>query len=294
MSTINKFMSPAPLTISMSATLEQAEKIFVENRITALPVVDTKDNIIGVLTDFILVKMFLRRAKMKTANRSGLNIQFFEDELDPVMTLEETEPLTNAFQLMVQSPNHRVFATQNGKLSGALSPKDIIPFLAGDTERPMAGPSKDLIEAQQRINDLIKQLEIERGLTRNYADFFDNAPFMMHAVDFSGKIVMANKMIHMVLGYEPGELVGLSFTDIYPQNLRNQVQEALFLIKSTGYNPLVASMMVRKDKSLVKVDVASMLRRENGVPVSTISVSRPSELGNMLDYLRMASGSGGL
>jgi len=274
----------------MFATLEEAEKVFVQNKITAIPVLDLKSNIIGVLTDFILVKMFLRRASLKSANKSGLNLQFFSDELDPVVTIEDTEPITNAFTLMVQSPNHRLFATKDGKLSGALSPKDIIPFLAGD-DRPKAGPPQDMQDAQRRIQELLGELEAERTILKNYSDFFGNAPFMMHSVDFNGKILMANKMIHIVLGYEPGELVGKHFAEIYPFQLRNQVQEALFMIKTTGYNPLVASMMVRKDNSLIKVDVASMLRKENGVPVSTISVSRPSELGNMLDYLRMASGA---
>ena len=120
-------MSAAPITISIYATLEAAEKIFAENRFTALPVVDQRESIVGVLTDFILVKLFLHRASIKSANKSGLNLLYFQDKLDPIATIEEDEPITNAFKVMSQSPNHRVFVTKEGKLSGALSPKDVIP-----------------------------------------------------------------------------------------------------------------------------------------------------------------------
>ena len=283
-------MSPAPFTISLRATLEEAESILVEKHITAAPVLDQKGQIAGVLTDYNLVKMFLRRASLKSANSSGFNLLFFHDELDPVVTINENEPITNAFKLIIQSPNHRVFAVSaEGGLSGALSPKDIIPFLAGDTAKPKKF-FDEITQAQKKIEELLAQLETAHTASRDYEDFFENAPFMMHAVDFKGNIVMANKMAHVVLGFEPKELIGLSLSTLYPYQLQNQVRESLYLIKSTGYNPLVSSMMVRKDTSLIKVDIASMLRRDSkGTPLSTVTVSRPTEHVNMLDYLRMAS-----
>lgn len=281
-------MSAAPITISIYATLELAEKIFAENRFTALPVVDQRESIVGVLTDFILVKLFLHRASIKSANKSGLNLLYFQDKLDPIATIEEDEPITNAFKVMSQSPNHRVFVTKEGKLSGALSPKDVIPLLAGGEARAPQH-SSDMTEAQKRINELLSELESERLQHRNYSSFFDNAPVMMHAVDFNGNLVMANKMLHTMLGYEPNEIIGLPYMELYPYQLRNQVEQSLYLIKTTGYNPLISTMMVKKDKSLLKVEMASMLRKENGIPVTTISVSRPSELSNILDYLRLAT-----
>lgn len=288
MSTIKKFMSPAPITISTYATLEYAEKIFAENRFTAIPVVDQREIIVGVLTDFILVKLFLHRASIKSANKSGLNLLYFQDKLDPIATIEEDEPITSAFKVMSQSPNHRVFVTKDGKLSGALSPKDVIPLLAGGEARSPKS-SNDIVEAQKKINELLAELENERSQLRNYANFFDNAPVMMHSVDFKGNIVMANKMLHTMLGYDPNEIIELPYVEMYPYQLRNQVEKSLDLIKSTGYIPLVSSMMVKKDKSLLKVEMASMLRKENGIPVTTISVSRPSESSNILDYLRLAT-----
>lgn len=282
-------MSATPFTIDVRLSLEEAERFFVEKRVTAAPVLDQQRQIVGVLTDFILVKMFLRRAALKSANKSGLNILFFLDELDPVVTIDENEPISNAFRLMIQSPNHRVFATTEGKLSGALSPKDIIPFLAGETDRPPT-LQDDLTTAQRRIEELLGQLETERAHLRSYAEFFENAPFMLHSMDFKGEIIMANKMAHFVLGYAPGEMVGLPLTAIYPNQLHDQVKEALYLIRSTGYNPLVSTLMVRKDTSLVKVDVASMVRRDGSdIATSTVTVSRPTETHNMLDYLRMAA-----
>ena len=282
-------MSPTPVTIGLRASLEEAEKILLEKHITAAPVLDQKGQIAGVLTDYNLVKMFLRRASLRSANSSGFNLLYFHDELDPVVTIDENEPIANAFRLIIQSPNHRIFAVSNGTLSGALSPKDIIPFLAGDSTHRRKY-FDDFNQAEKKIEELLAQLETMQTISRDYEDFFESAPFMMHAVDFKGQIIMANKMAHVVLGFEPKELIGLSLNSLYPHQLQNQVRESLYLIKSTGYNPLVSSMMVRKDTSLVKVDIASMLRRDaDGVPLSTVSVSRPTEYVNMLDYLRMAS-----
>jgi PAS domain S-box-containing protein len=282
-------MSSAVVTVSLSASLEEVERLFIDKRITAIPVIGKNDRIIGVVSDFALVKMFLRRATIKSANKSGLNLQFFADDLDAVVTIEDEEPITNAFRLIAQSPTHRLFAVRGGRISGALSPKDIIPFLAGD-HRPKETFNR-LEEARKKIDELLRELSAEQLKAKTYYQFFENAPFMLHALDFTGKIVMANKMAHIVLGLREGELINQSYTAIYPEELHNKVREALFLIQSNGYNPPVNSMMLKKDGTQIAVEMASMLRKdEEGRPISTITVSRPAEQINMLDYLKAISG----
>lgn len=283
MSSVKKFMSPAPVVLNLNTTLEDAAKVFVSKRITSIPVLDDKEVVAGVITDFIMVKMYIR------SNGAGKTAKIgdFREELDPVIVIDGEETVYNAFKFLVQSPNHRVFAIENGKLSGALSPKDILPFLVDEPNRPR-NFEQELGTATKEIQRLTAELNVKNEILKDYSVIFDNSPYMLHSVNFNGKIVRANKLAHIVLGYEPGQLTGKDVTEIYPANIHKEVMDALDSIQSLGYNPLVTTTMVRQDGSTIKAEVASMLKKDGmGNPECTISVSRPAEFGNMIDYLRL-------
>jgi PAS domain S-box-containing protein len=287
---VKDFMSPDPITVLMSMNLSEVEKIFVDNRLTVLPVVDFRDQCMGVLSDFRLVKIFLRRMLMKSQmDVAQLTLASFYDEFEPVVTIDENEPIANAFKLVIQSPNHRIFAVKNGKLSGALSPKDLLPFLADD-KRDRSEASFVIHEAQRKIQALVRELTEAKASISSLSKMIDSSPFMMHSANWSGQILLANRTMHFALGYEPGELIGRYINDIYPSQLHTEVHQALERIKIDGFNPLVSSLMVRKDQHTLKVDVASMVRRdERGGAIGTITVARPSESETMMDMLRKAA-----
>ena len=285
MNIIKDIMSPAPIIIPADADVDNVEQTFVQNRITTAPVIYGFDQILGVLSDFKLVKIFLRRASlMKTNGPKQYVVGYFSDEFDPVVTIDENAPIADAFKLIIQSPNHRVFATANGKLSGVLSPKDLLPYLSG--ERKALNERR----SESKIQQVLSELQEVKEQLQSFTEFFDLAPYPMHSATFDGTIIMANRMLHSILGYAPGELVGKSVFDIYPYMFVKEIEKSLEVIRTVGYNPVISTMLVKRDRSTLKADVATVLRRdEHGIPHSTISVTRVTEKINLMDFLRFAA-----
>ncbi|MBX9767754.1 MAG: CBS domain-containing protein [Bdellovibrionales bacterium] len=283
--TIKDIMSPAPIIIPADADVDEVERIFVQNRITTAPVIYGFDQILGVLSDFKLVKIFLRRASlMKSTNQKQYVVGYFSDEFDPVVTIDQDAPIADVFKLIIQSSNHRVFATNNGKLCGVLSPKDLLPYLSGDRKNSSEQKS------ESKIQQVLTELQQTKDKLLSFTEFFDLAPYPMHSAGFDGKILMANRMMHSILGYAPGELVNKSVFDIYPYMYTKEIEKSLEIIRTVGYNPVISTMLVKKDRSTLKADVATVLRRdENGIPHSTISVTRVTENINLMDFLRHAA-----
>jgi PAS domain S-box-containing protein len=278
-------MTAEPVTMKIDMSLETVEEIFIKKRITVAPVLDIWSQVLGVISDFTLVKMFLKRASKKDANA---NLGNFLDYLEPVVLVDENQPMIAAFKLMLQSPNHRVFATRNGKISGVLSPKDMLPYLVGEKTHHKSAHEEQQ-ELRLRIETLLQELSASKKQLISYKNFFNDSPFMMHSSDFDGNILMANKIMHYTLGYHPGELVGEPISKIYSHQNHQDAANGLEMIKTHGFHPPVSTLMVKKNMEILKVDVASMAKRdENEKPIGTITISQLTEGRQMMDILREA------
>lgn len=279
---VKDFMSHPLVSVQADFVLEQAEKVFHQYRLTAAPVLIDKKNVIGVLTDFQLLKCFL----VRNTNPVRAKLKDYEDDLDPVFLVDENEEISHVFKLMIQSPNHRIFVTSSDKLVGALSPKDILPYLAGDFAIERHVEHKDLIAAKIRIKELMNELAQTKEQLDRYQQAFYSSPFMIHSADLQGKIIMANPMLHQVLGYKDNELVGKSITDIYPPQYHQQALAGLTKVKNEGFHPLINTLMVRKNKELLQIDLATTAKMDaNGDVVGTITIGRISNSSKMIEAL---------
>lgn len=279
---VKHFMTNPVFSVGAEMILEQAEQVFHEFRLTTAPVLVDKKKILGVMSDFLLLKCFL----MKNSDPNRARLKDFADELDPVVTIDENEPIANAFKLMVQSPSHRIYATSDGKLVGALSPKDILPFIAGDQAIERYKEDRDLVAARIRIKLLLTELGQAKSELDQYQSVFASAPFMVHSVDLNGHINMANPMMHLVLGYPQEGIVGKHLTDLYPSQFHQDAIAGLNRIKVTGFHPLINTFMVKNNKELVQVDLASTAKTdESGRVVGTVTVARLSDSSKMLEFL---------
>ncbi len=280
------FMSKQVLFVRADDTLDQAEKTFHDNQLATAPVLVDKKNLMGVLTDFQLVKCFL----LRNLRPSKARVQDYEGELDPVVMVDQHEPLETAFKLMVQSPSHRLYITDNGHLVGALSPQDLLPFLAGDTAVERFKENKDLIDARIRIKSLFKELSHTKNELSNYSSVFKASPFMIHSVNLQGVITMANPMLHSVLGYDERELIGKNIYDLYAEQFHRQAAQGLQEVVHKGYYPMINTLMVKKNKELLQVDIATSAKHDSsGAITGTVTISRLSDARKMLDALAHAA-----
>jgi PAS domain S-box-containing protein len=98
---------------------------------------------------------------------------------------------------------------------------------------------------------------------------------MMHSVDKEGRIIMANAKIHRVLGYEDGELVGMTIFDLYAKSCHHEALSGLKKIQEAGVHNSIYSTMMTKRGAKIRVDiVSSALLGLHKEFLGTISVSR--------------------
>ncbi len=281
--TVRQFMSQVLLTCASDMSLTEAAQLMTSHKLTTVPVVGKDGEVIGVLTDFQLLRALLR-------SRQEPSIKTLADvasELDPVVTVHEDDSIVSAFRLMIQSPNHRIYALLEGKLTGAVSPKDLLLYMAG-----IKNKSEQVLDSivQRQIESILKELHDTRRLLSDYQQMFHESPYLMHSVDMEGKIIAANKMIHFVLGYEEGELIGKTLRQLYPPENYRRAMEGLETVRKLGFHPIVNVVMMKKDGDTVRVDVASTLRKdEKGQPEATITVGRLSDSYRMLNFLQQAA-----
>lgn len=277
-------MSQVLFTLESEMKLEEAAQFFSTHKLTTVPVVSKEGDIIGVLSDFTLLRVLLRS---RQENKKGVSLHEVREELDPVVTIHEEESIVAAFRLMIQSHNHRVYAVHGEKLTGALSPKDLLLYMAGIKDKNQQ-PLDSVV--QKQIEVILRELHDARRKLNDYQQLFQDSPYLMHSVDMNGKIIMANRMIHSVLGYEDGELIGKTIRQIYPPENHKKAKEGLDTVRVLGFHPLVNVTMVKKDGDVIRVDMASTLKKDSkGNPESTITVGRLSDSYRMLNYLQKAA-----
>jgi PAS domain S-box-containing protein len=277
-------MSQVLFSLESSMTLEEAAQFFAAHKLTTVPVLGKSGEILGVLSDFQLLRVLL---KMRQENKRSVTLADVKDDLDPVVTIHEDDSIVTAFRLMIQSHNHRIYAVHGDRLTGALSPKDLLLYMAG-----IKDTSDQVLDSvvQRQIETILKELHDARRQLSDYHQMFHDSPFMMHSVDLNGKIINANRMLHFVLGYEDGELVGKTLRQLYPPENYRKAVEGLETVKALGFHPLVNTVMLKKNGEVIRIDIASTVKKDDkGNPEGTITVGRLSDSHRMLNYLQKAA-----
>ncbi|MFN9066813.1 MAG: PAS domain S-box protein, partial [Bdellovibrionales bacterium] len=136
-----------------------------------------------------------------------------------------------------------------------------------------------LRETLRKVNEIEKYLEV-------YEKTFHETPYMMHAVNEKGEILMANKREHDMLGYQMGELRGKTIYDIYSKSVHHEATQGLKKVVETGTHQMTYTTLVKKDGSPLRCDIASSaIFGDNGKFISTVSVLRPIDSDELLRIL---------
>lgn len=124
------FMSIDPITISVDASIEDAEELLREHRISGLPVVDADGRLVGVisLTDLLYLAVPSVQALIRHHERG---IRVGEVMSTPPVTIESTATLREAAQLMHEDRLHRLVAVNaDGRPIGVISAMDFVALAA--------------------------------------------------------------------------------------------------------------------------------------------------------------------
>lgn len=151
-------MTPDPVTILTDADLKQAARIMIERRVSALPVVNNKEQVVGILSEGDL----LWRTEISTEKKRSGWLEFFlsTDQLArdyvkshgvkvgevmtrPVLSVAEDTSLVEIADLFERHGIKRVPVLKDGKLIGIVSRADIVRAYAEGQSVPQPPMSQD-------------------------------------------------------------------------------------------------------------------------------------------------------
>lgn len=149
-------MSTVVATIDAGATVQEAAKLMLERRISALPVMDSKDRVIGVVSEGDLV----RRTELGTGAARSWWLRLLaenaaQDYLKthgtsvsdvmtrPAVSVRRSTPLHEVARLLEKHRIKRVPVLEAGRLVGIVSRADLVRRLATSPARPAPRASSD-------------------------------------------------------------------------------------------------------------------------------------------------------
>jgi len=121
MVTASAVMNKNVTTVLPDITLQEAMNLIIEKDITGLPVVDTEENLIGIITEKDIIdyktKANLKFAKVRDAMKTDIT------------TYSPETPLEEIIRIISEERFRRVPIVENKKVVGIISRRDIIKFL---------------------------------------------------------------------------------------------------------------------------------------------------------------------
>jgi CBS domain-containing protein len=149
-------MSTAVATIGRDATVQDAAKLMLARRVSALPVTDSKGRVVGIVSEGDL----MRRAELGTETERSWWLRLFEEETvrdyvkahatavgdvmtSPAVSVRRSTPLKEVVRLLEKRRIKRVPVLEGGRLVGIVSRADLIRELATAPARPAPRTASD-------------------------------------------------------------------------------------------------------------------------------------------------------
>jgi len=123
-------MTIDPVVVSMDATIEEAEELLRQHRITGLPVVDLSGRLVGVIsqTDLLYLAAPTVQALIRHRERG---IRVGEVMSVPPVTIGTAATIREAARRMHEDRLHRLVAVdEHGRPVGVISSMDIVALVA--------------------------------------------------------------------------------------------------------------------------------------------------------------------
>lgn len=250
--------------LSFNSTVREAVALMQKTSAGFVAVRASEERFQGVLTEGGLVRIYLRYQ----AQGHQDPLILYRDLLEPMQLIHEDEVFPEVVKKLLTSIGHRIFVINSAtEVIGYITAKDILPYFAGDPSIKATSDDHELIRSELYL----------------YESFFEKSPFMMHSVNRDGVIQMANEMLHSVLEYPFGELIGKTIFDLYPKSVHKLAEAGLKIILAQGYHKIVKSEMITKTGSAVEVELVSrVLTNQFQQPIGTMTVARPVEMSLLL------------
>jgi len=134
-----EIMSTPVVTVTPDTTIQEAVVLLEEERISGMPVVDEDNRLIGMLSEFDLLRA-IRNLRLQDHVREFMSTD--------IVTVGESDSLTDLTDLMLEKRIRRVPVVREGRVVGVISRRDLV-FVGNIrqqllTELPVSSVSFDL------------------------------------------------------------------------------------------------------------------------------------------------------
>ncbi len=129
---------------------------------------------------------------------------------------------------------------------------------------PYTPPGADSQAILSVAVDITEQKRFEQELSaseQKYRAFMENAVDAILTADTAGNLTDANRRAEIMLGYRRDELLRLHATVLHPPEEHARVREVFQSLVNDGDTTLVEHPVLRKDGSVLRVEVAAILIR---------------------------------
>ena len=168
-------------TIGASASVQEAARLMLERRVSALPVLDGKDRVVGIVSEGDLVRRtelgtgaarswWLWLLALPAENAAADYLKTHGVAVGDVMTsqvvsVRRTTPLREVARLLEKHRIKRVPVLEAGRLVGIVSRADLVRRLATAPVRPKAAASSDRALRRQVLKGVA-----ESGINASYVN----------------------------------------------------------------------------------------------------------------------------
>jgi CBS domain-containing protein len=154
---VDDVMTREVITVPPGASLKQAAHLFIEYRISGLPVVDNENHVLGVISETDVLPKEAEGQAKADAHLVG------EAMTSPAVTVEADRPLGAAAKLILERGVNRLPVVDNAKLVGIVTRADLVrAFVRSDAE--IAREIRDdVIVRDLWLDKKSVQVEVEDG-----------------------------------------------------------------------------------------------------------------------------------
>ncbi|CEF68567.1 IP17340p [Strongyloides ratti] len=140
------------ISISINTPLVEALKIFLEKRVSALPLVDDDGKVVDIYAKFDAINLCSDKAYINLDITVSDALSHRNDLFEGVKTFRTTDSLINIVQILVESQVHRLVAVDDeDKILGIVSLSDILRYLILDV--PNSSKNKSSTDNKSTINN---------------------------------------------------------------------------------------------------------------------------------------------
>ena len=129
MLTVDTIMSREIVTISPDASIRDAIDLLLSRGISGLPVVDSRDRLVGILTEFALLAL--------AYDQNVADHKVCDHMTNEVLTVEASDPVNKVADLCIVHRVRRLPVVENGCLVGLVSRRDVLNAIY-ETAPPVA------------------------------------------------------------------------------------------------------------------------------------------------------------